>query len=251
MDRFDIGRAVKVPFEDASWVSKSLMALLWMMLVVTAPVVYGAQLEYIRRVAAGREDLPDWDDFGTKWVQGFLVGVAGFLYFLPVFVVGAFMIAPGVIAAINDGSSDAAAALLSGGMCIFGLLATVYTVAVSILFSAAMTHYAMSGSFGAFFQFGDIMAKVKGGTGYFGAWLWLIIISTVLSTASSLLSSVTMGIGAIVMPAVSYLAAMMMAHILGQWASIAYGSRGAAGQPPFIGAPPAPPAAMTPPAPPV
>lgn len=223
MDRFDIGRALKAPFDDAEWMNKTLLGFVWSLLVVTAPAVYGAQLEYTRRVAAGNETLPEWDDFGTKWVEGLLVGIAGFLYFLPVLILGAVLVAPAAIAAAGSGGdSDAIAALVGGGTCVFTIVAMVYGVGMSIFFSAAMTHYAMTRSFGAFFRFGEIMAKVRGGTGYFTAWLYVLLISVILSTVSSFVSGLTGGLGAIVMPAVSYLAAMMMGHVMGQWARVAY-----------------------------
>ncbi len=99
MDKIDLGRAFKAPFADTDWVKKTLLGWLWMLLGVTSPAVYGAQLEYIKSVSEGREDLPDWSDFGTKWVKGFLLLVAGFIYFLPVIVLGFIFAIPVVIAA--------------------------------------------------------------------------------------------------------------------------------------------------------
>ncbi len=62
MDSIDLSRALKAPFQDSEWVKKTLMGWLWMLLGVTAPAVYGAQLDYIKSVSEGREDLPNWDD---------------------------------------------------------------------------------------------------------------------------------------------------------------------------------------------
>lgn len=224
MNNLDLGRALKAPLGDPEWVNRSLMGSLWLLLGVTFPVVYGAQLEYIRRVSRGDERLPDFDDFGGKWVQGLLVGVAGFLYFLPVLLVGGLVVLPGAIAAVSQGDSDAVGALLGGGMCVFLLLATIYTIVMSVMFSAAMTHYAMKQRFGAFFEVGTILQKVRGGTGYFTAWLYVLLISFGVSTITSVLSGLTFGLGALLALPASYLATMMMAHVLGQWARTAYGS---------------------------
>lgn len=222
MDRFDIMRAIKAPFQDPEWLNKTLLGLLWGILGVTLPAIYGAQLAYIRSVREGDERLPAWDDFGAKWLEGFMVSVAGMLYALPVLIVGAVFFLPGIIAAASGGDSDLAGALVGGGACVFSLIATVYGVAVSLLLSAAMTHYAIRRNFGAFFEFREIIGHVRGNTGYFAAWLWLLLLSAGLSTITSVVTGVTGGLGAIVLPAASYLASMMMGHILGQWARYSY-----------------------------
>ena len=248
MDRFDIGRAFRVPFEDPGWVNKTLMALVWSLLVVTLPAIYGAQVEYIRGVAKGDETLPDWDGFGQKWVDGLLVALAGFVYFLPVLALGAVLFLPAIIAGVAGGDSGALGALVGGGTCIFVLVSIVYTAAVSVFYSAAITHFAMRGSFGAFFDLKGIAALVRGKTGYFTAWLYVLLISVGVSAISGFLTGATAGFGGILMGAVSYLAAMMSGHVLGQWASVAYARTapapfGAAGQQSSPPPPPPPPAA--------
>ena len=130
MDKIDLGRAFKAPFADTDWVKKTLMGWLWMLLGVTSPAVYGAQLEYIKRVSEGREDLPDWSDFGNKWVKGFLLLVAGFIYFLPIIVSGSSSRIPVIIAAASR-QQRRSADWLAGGMCLFWLFAIVYFVAVA------------------------------------------------------------------------------------------------------------------------
>jgi hypothetical protein len=251
----DLGRAFKAPFEDREWFSKTLLGFVWGLLVVTSPAVYGAQLEYIRGVSRGDDDLPSWDDFGKKWADGLLVAIAGMLYFLPVIIIAIAVLIPWMITAIATGdSSNALSGLLAGSACLFIILAIIYSIAVSLFFNAAITHYAIRGNFGAFFEFGEILAKVRGGTGYFTAWFYSLIIGFAASAVASVLAG-TM-IGGILYPAIAYLAAMMTGHVLGQWASAAYGTApvqapgtmpGAPRPPAF--APPMPPAPAAPVAP--
>jgi hypothetical protein len=249
MDKIDLGRAFKAPFADSDWVKKTLMGWLWMLLGVTSPAVYGAQLEYIKGVSEGREDLPDWSDFGSKWVKGFLLLVAGFIYFLPVIVLGFVFAIPVIIAAASG--SNGLGGLAAGGMCIFWLFAIVYSVGVAILFYAATVNYALKGNFGSFFQFSEILARVRDGSGYFAAWVWAIVVSFAVGLVVSILSATF--IGYILVPAVSYLSVMITAHLFGQWAARSYGIQAAAapvGIPGYV--PPAgaytPPPAPTPPA---
>lgn len=261
----DLGRALKAPFEDADWVSKTLLSFVWGLIGILffplLAVFTGVEAEYVRRVSRGDERIPDWSDFGKKWVEGLVVWFAGFLYFLPVFVLGAMAFAPGIIAAIQ-GEGDLAGGLFVGSACLFTIVAIVYGIAVSILYQAAFVNYAMRGSFGAFFAFGQIMDLVRGDTGYWTAWLYTLVISFGMSAVTSVLSS-TM-VGGVLYPAVLYLGTLMTAHVLGQWARRAFAITPAHGdsnaalspsapqwpQPPAPPAPPTPPAVPAPPAPP-
>ena len=55
----DIGRAVNAPFKDPLWKNKAALGGIWVALGVTMPAVVGAQIDYVRAVANGREDVPD------------------------------------------------------------------------------------------------------------------------------------------------------------------------------------------------
>jgi Protein of unknown function (DUF4013) len=247
----DISRAIRAPFDDPDWVKKTLLGWLWALLIVTGPAVYGAMIEYVRRVSQGDERLPEWDDFGGKWVKGLLVGVAGLIYFLPVMILGAFLIVPLVLTA--NANADALTGLLAGSTCLFLVLAVIYSLAVSILFYAAMVNYAIKGHFGAFFEVGEILSRVRTpGGNYWTAWLFALVISIAGSAITSVLSATY--VGGILFGAVLYLELMMTGHLFGQWARGAFGVAPAfptpapAGYPPMPPVPPAP--SMAPPAPP-
>ncbi len=86
---------------------------------------------------------------------------------------------------------------------------------------AATVNYALKGEFGAFFQFSEILARVKDGTGYWAAFVWALVVSLAMSLAVSILSATF--VGYILVPAVSYLSVMITAHLFGQWAAKSYG----------------------------
>lgn len=260
MNQIDLTRAIKAPFADKDWVTKTLLACVWTILGFTIPALYGAQVEYINRTSRGDESLPDWSDFGGKWVKGFLVWIASFLYFLPAVVMFGIGLIPVAVAAISSANSQGVGslgALAAGSTCLFVAIATVYSFAVSLIFNAAVVNFAMKGTFGAFFEFGEIMVKVRGGSGYFTAWLFALVISIGASTVSGMLTATY--VGAILVFPLAYLTMMMTGSVLGQWASGAYGINAplyatAMGSPyssPVPPAPPAPPTYPVPPAPPV
>lgn len=257
MDAIDLGRAIKAPFNDKDWVSKTLFGFLWMLLGITSPAVYGAHIEYIKGVSEGREELPAWDDFGGKWVKGLLLSIAYFIYLLPIWVLFFIMVLPGILTAAAS-NGEMGGALLGGGVCLFVVIALVYGIAVAILMYGATVNYALKGGFGSLFAVSDILTHVRDGSGYFAAWLWAIVIGVGASVAVSVLSATV--IGYILVPAVLYLQIMMSAHVFGQWAARSYGvtaavatpQTGYAPPPPPVAAPVAPPApeASAPPAPP-
>lgn len=259
MNSIDLGRAVKAPFESDDWLPITGLAWVWGILAILFfplfAVYNGAQLEYIRRVSRGNERLPDWSEFGTKWSQGLLVWVAGFVYFLPVIVLGTFLLLPVITAAIN-GNQDAVIAAAFGSGCVFFIAAVVFSVVLWVFYAAAIVHFAMVGSFGALFDFGGIMRHMRDGSGYFTAWLYTIVISFAASTVTSIISTLTSGFGGILGLPITFLSAMMMAHVLGQWAARSYGVTAAAAYPAPGGYPPSagpvyqPPAPPSPPAPP-
>jgi hypothetical protein len=246
MDSIDLGRAFKAPFADPQWVNKTLMGWLWMLLGVTAPAVYGAQLDYIKGVSEGREELPDWSNFGDKWIRGFVLMIAMFIYLLPIWILGFVFALPGIIAAAAS-NGNAGGGLLGGGMCLFFLVAIVYVIGIAIVLYGATVNYALKGGFGSLFAFGEIMGHVRDGSGYFAAWLWALVLSFGASVVIGVLSATF--IGYIAVPAVSYLMVMMTAHLFGQWAARSYNvaqaapAYAAAGYIPPSGtyAPPAPP----------
>lgn len=253
----DLGRALRAPFEDPDWISKTLLSFVWGLLGILffplLAVFTGAELEYMRRVSRGQQQLPDWSQFGKRWSEGLVVWVATFLYFLPVFVLGAMAFLPSIIAAVQN-REEMNAGLLVGTGCIYLVLALVYTLIVSILFQAAVVNYAMRGTFGSLFAFGEIAQRVRGRDGYWAAWAMSIAISFGMSAATSALSGTVVGI--LLYPAALYLGTMMTAHVLGQWAKASYLGGEPAGYVPAVlrreqQATPTPPSTTASPPPPV
>jgi hypothetical protein len=86
----DIGKAFSAPFKDPSWVSKFVLAALFLLLSLLGigiPVVVGYTIQVTQRVIRREESiLPDWSDIGIKFVLGFKYIVVYLVYLLPVFI---------------------------------------------------------------------------------------------------------------------------------------------------------------------
>ncbi|GAB4246619.1 MAG: hypothetical protein Kow00129_07000 [Thermoleophilia bacterium] len=222
MNGIDFERAIKSPFRDAEWITKTLLGLVFYLLVVTAPAVIGAGLDYLRGVRAGEENrLPRWDRFGDQWVRGLLVILAGIIYSLPLVLLAVAFALPPLFAALA-GEYEAAGVFGVSLLFIYGFIALIYGVALSVFFLAATAHYAVEERFGAFFEVGQIWRRVRADGSYWMAWLFAIALSILGSIVSSVLTATVLGI--LLVPAVGYLQVMMTAHLFGQWARRVYGS---------------------------
>lgn len=266
----DVNRAVSAPFKDFDWPTKVALGGLWSFLGITGPAVYGYMIEYIRNVASGHDQpLPDWHDFGGKWVKGFLAGLAGLLYALPALVLfgaGVAVVFTRTAAAGALESGDIPPEAWASGSVLF-LLGGLYSLVVAVVVLSAVVDYAMTGEFAAFFSFGRILGRLADGR-YWSAWLLYMGLTIVGGIVGGIVGSVLGYVpivgafaSAYVGGVVGFIASIMGGHCFGQYAAGAYGlpgpgAAGASGFPmgPQGGyvppAPPAPPADYTPPAPP-
>lgn len=170
----DIGKAFTYVFEDQKWVTKVLigggLAIAGIVTLVgwifTFPVIGGYMVLLARNVIAGNpQPLPEWDNWGERWIEGFKAWVVGVVYALPSIAVGIiFAIPAGVLNATSDsGTSAGGTAISLLGNCINFFVG----IAVGIILPAAMGRFAATGDLGSAFQFGAVFAAVRQNIGTF------------------------------------------------------------------------------------
>jgi hypothetical protein len=103
----DIGKAFSLPFKDPSWVSKFVIAGLFMILCLLGigiPVIVGYLIQVTQRVIRREETaLPEWNDIGVKFVLGFKYCVVYLIYLIPVFL----LMIPVIGLAVATSTTDA------------------------------------------------------------------------------------------------------------------------------------------------
>jgi hypothetical protein len=170
----DIGKAFTFVSEDPKWLTKILIGggliiagivtlVGW---IFTFPVIGGYMVLVARNVIAGNpQPLPEWDNWGERWIEGFKAWVVGVVYALPSIVIGIiFAIPAGVLNATSDsGTSAGGTALSLIGNCINFFVG----IAVAIILPAAMGRFAATGDLGSAFQFGTVFATVRQNLGMF------------------------------------------------------------------------------------
>ena len=188
----DIGRSFTYMFEDQDWLKKILIGGVVNLIPIVNFAVIGYFIEAIRNTAEGRElPLPEWDDFGGKFVKGLMAFIAGFLYMLPIMIVVGIIF--GLTAAIA-GSLDSDAAETVATICplIGNCLLFVYMILVMLILPAAIIQYALTGQFGAFFRFGDMIAFIKANI---GGYIIALLVALVASLIAGMVGGIVCGIG--------------------------------------------------------
>ncbi len=209
----DFGRAFTYVTEDADWLKKVLLGGLWILLVVTGPAAMGYFLEVIRKVAWRQETpLPEWSDFGDKWIKGFLFFIIAFIYSLPGTIIMLIGFVPVFMAAMTG--SERGAGVAVGGMFLFMFLAGLWYILVAIIFPAVSIQYALYGNFGAAFQFSQIMNII---TKDIGAYIMAIIAYIAAAFLASLPSVIPL-IGSIISLFAYFYAYLVGGHACGQLA---------------------------------
>jgi len=188
----DIGKSFTYMFEDQDWLKKILIGGVINLIPIVNFASTGYFVEAIRNTAEGRElPLPEWDDFGGKFMKGLMAGIAGFIYALPIML---FMgVVFGLTAAITGSlENDAAETVATICPLIGNCVVFVYMILFMLIFPAAVIQYARTGQFGAFFRFGDIIAFIKANI---GGYIIALLVALVASLIAQIVGSIACGIG--------------------------------------------------------
>lgn len=178
----DIGKAFTFVFEDQNWITKVLIGgglILGGIITVvgwlfTGPVILGYCVQVLRNVYAGNpQPLPEWDNWGERWIDGFKAWVVSLVMAIPLIIVALVIQVPANIlnATSDSGVSGAGTALSLCGGCLSFLL----SIGVALIIPIAVARYATTNNIGNALQIGEIFATLRQNIG-------LYIIVALLST---------------------------------------------------------------------
>ena len=156
----DIRRALAFLTEDPQVAEKVGLGAVISVVPILNLASFGYEVELARRVARSEpQPLPAWGALGQLWRQGAWLGLAYFVYSLPIFLlmmvglVGGFVGLVGL--AQNDTSQSVATtmtALLLAGFGLIIVLALVYGLVLSVFRPALVALYAQRPTFGTCFD---------------------------------------------------------------------------------------------------
>jgi uncharacterized membrane protein len=164
----DLARSFSYVTEDQEWWKKILLGGVISLIPIVGQIyLMGYALEALKNIIAGREvPLPEvTEDFGGKLLNGLLLSVIVFIYYLPVTVIGS---ASGIGSAIISGAvddPDAVGAITGVWSACFGCISLIVGIAVGLLMPFVWSKYAETGQFEDAFKFGEIFQMLKNNLG--------------------------------------------------------------------------------------
>jgi hypothetical protein len=193
----DIRRALTFMSEDPLASEKVGLGALISLAPILNLAGIGYQVEVARRVARGEpKPLPEWNDLKRLWVQGAWLGLAYYLYSLPLLLVvfgGMATVFVGLVLSLQTEPAQSGASLPAPPalvVVIFIVLAgasLVYGLALGLLRPAILAEYVRRGTLRACFDFGALWRFARQNVGeYLQLWLaelvlgWIVILPLLL-----------------------------------------------------------------------
>jgi hypothetical protein len=216
----DVAKAFGFVTEDERWLGKlGIGALISLLSFLILPVVLlvGYLVGVTRNVMNAEErPLPEWEDFGALFRDGFAVIVAQIVYTLPFWL----LMCIALVATIGFGGMTEATdeAIAAGIMATYGLvicLGLLFAIVLFFLSPAIVIQYVRTDEFGATFRFGEVIGIARDNMGD-------ILITALASFVASLLLNIVIGVIAII-PCLGWVAAPVLALAGYPWMMVVTG----------------------------
>lgn len=160
---FDFARAFTFAFEDPNWLQKILIGGLFVLagfVVIGWFFILGYMARLARNVMNGTDlPLPEWDNLGDAFAEGFRLFVIGFVYYLPLVVLALLI---GIPAAIAGAMQNESLEFLGSGFagCMACLIVPV-AFAITLWLPAALLRSVATGQMSSAFEVGAIWQFIR------------------------------------------------------------------------------------------
>jgi hypothetical protein len=215
----DVGKSIGYVFEDKKWTNKILLGIL----VSIIPIVNFAYLGYLTVIMKNvtehqPEPLPEWSNFGDKFVKGLILTLALLIYSLPALILLCpFTFLP-FLRNVGSEGRNAVTGLFVGTALLLTCLLTIYGLIISFLAPAINLNFARKNTFGACFEFGEIWRIMsKNLSDYIVAWL----ITVVIAIGASFVVGIVAGV-LFIIPCIGWLIGWVLVAGTSVWIGTVY-----------------------------
>ncbi len=212
----DFGKAFSYVFEDEDWIKKiAVGGLISLIPIIGILLVMGWGVEITKRVINGDvEVLPDWSDFGGYLTKGFLVGVIGFVFMLPVILLQSCSSLPFLF----ENADETMITIFTIMTVCFGCFTTLYSIAAYLFLPAAIARYAATDEFGAAFKLGEVFKMVKENLASYG----MVLLGGIVASIVASLGVIACAIGVLFTAVYSF---AINGHLWGQAYNVSVGEK--------------------------
>lgn len=206
----ELGKSVTYIFQDKRWPTKLLIGWLVSLVPILNFAFTGYVTQTIRNVEQRMDDpMPEWDDFGKKFVLGFFIWLAGIVYAIPIILISIIFVVPVAIA--GEGNvSDTMGTIMAGTGLVVSCVIILYSLALSLLLPAANINLARKETLGSVFEIGEFFRIFRANTGdYLVAWIMTLVWSIVIGVVAGLLVAVLL-----IIPCIGWIAAFLIGAVV-------------------------------------
>jgi hypothetical protein len=189
----DVGKSIGYVFEDQKWTNKLLIGMLVSIVPIVNFALFGWVIDIMKNVSQRQaEPLPDWDNFGDKFVKGAILFVASLIYSLPALLITCpLFFLPFTRGDFSREGQQALAGMIAGTSLLLVCAISIYGLLISFLLPAIFLNFARKGTFAACFEFGEIWRIMSRNLGdYIVAWLIIIVVSIGVSFVIGIVGTV-------------------------------------------------------------
>ncbi len=188
----DIAKAFTFITEDRNWLTKigigvGIVLLSMLLLGIPMLLLVGYQLAITRNVMNGeKEPLPEWDNFGQYFKDGFVITVARFIYTSPFLILVCVGVAITILPIISaESGSDELAGVLAGTAVIVWLLlacvGVLFGLALFFIAPAISLQYVRTGEFSACLRFGEVIGIARDNIGDITVVALVLIVANIVA----------------------------------------------------------------------
>lgn len=155
------------------WILIIILMIIQGITLCIVPLLNG----YMIRIFAGNDELPEINEWGKLFVDGWKFNITAIVYMIPVIVIGVVFGLLSVLPLFMEAATGGGHAAMGIAGAIFGLLITfVVLLIISLFMFMGLVRIGKTGKLGEAFNFHEINRQISEGTGWLGYIGYIILL---------------------------------------------------------------------------